>query len=109
MTLGRVAAMVMISRIAERGMPAARVEGGRVAAATELDMKQLSKVRNGNEVGLVRFIHRAQGAPENRLVGRQHRQPELTLEFSQLVKATDALRTGSYSKTLTYTLSTTTP
>jgi hypothetical protein len=33
----------------------------------------------------------------------------VTLEFSQLVKATDALRTGSYSKTLTYTLSTTTP
>ena len=33
----------------------------------------------------------------------------VTLEFSQLVKATDALRTGTYSKTLTYTLSTTTP
>ncbi|MDA0160256.1 hypothetical protein OM076_08275 [Solirubrobacter ginsenosidimutans] len=33
----------------------------------------------------------------------------VTLEFSQLVKATDALRTGAYSKTLTYTLSTTTP
>ncbi|HEY6891802.1 MAG TPA: hypothetical protein VI300_28630 [Solirubrobacter sp.] len=33
----------------------------------------------------------------------------VTLEFSQVVKATDALRTGTYSKTLTYTLSTTTP
>ena len=33
----------------------------------------------------------------------------VTLEFSQLVNATDALRTGSYSKTLTFTLSTTTP
>jgi uncharacterized protein DUF6923 len=33
----------------------------------------------------------------------------VTLEFSQLVKSTDALRTGTYSKTLTYTLSTTTP
>jgi hypothetical protein len=33
----------------------------------------------------------------------------VTLEFSQLVKPTDALRTGTYSKTLTYTLSTTTP
>jgi hypothetical protein len=33
----------------------------------------------------------------------------LTIEFSQLVKPTDALRTGTYSKTLTYTLSTTTP
>ncbi len=33
----------------------------------------------------------------------------VTLEFSQLVNSTDALRTGTYSKTLTYTLSTTTP
>jgi X-Pro dipeptidyl-peptidase len=32
-----------------------------------------------------------------------------TIGFSQLVNATDALRTGSYSKTLTFTLSTTTP
>ena len=30
-------------------------------------------------------------------------------QFSQLVNATDALRTGAYSKTLTFTLSTTTP
>jgi hypothetical protein len=33
----------------------------------------------------------------------------VSIEFSQLVKPTDALRTGTYSKTLTYTLSTTTP
>jgi hypothetical protein len=33
----------------------------------------------------------------------------VTIGFSQLVKSTDALRTGTYSKTLTYTLSTTTP
>ncbi len=33
----------------------------------------------------------------------------VALEFSQLVNATDALRTGTYSKTLTFTLSTTTP
>jgi alpha-L-rhamnosidase len=31
------------------------------------------------------------------------------IAFKQLVKATDPLRTGSYSKTLTFTLSTTTP
>ena len=30
-------------------------------------------------------------------------------EFSQLINSTDALRTGAYSKTLTFTLSTTTP
>jgi hypothetical protein len=31
------------------------------------------------------------------------------IEFSQLVNSNDPLRTGTYSKTLTYTLSTTTP
>jgi hypothetical protein len=33
----------------------------------------------------------------------------LSIEFSQLVKANDPLRTGTYSKTLTFTLSTTNP
>ena len=33
----------------------------------------------------------------------------MTLQFSQLINATDALRTGTYNKTLTFTLSTTTP
>ncbi|HEX5618692.1 MAG TPA: alpha/beta hydrolase domain-containing protein [Solirubrobacteraceae bacterium] len=33
----------------------------------------------------------------------------VTIEFRQLIKATDPLRTGTYSKTLTFTLSTTTP
>jgi hypothetical protein len=32
-----------------------------------------------------------------------------SVEFTQLVNATDALRTGSYSKVLTFTLSTTMP
>ena len=33
----------------------------------------------------------------------------VTLGFSQRINETDALRTGSYSKTLTFTLSTTNP
>ena len=33
----------------------------------------------------------------------------MTLLFKQPVAANDALRTGAYSKTLTFTLSTTTP
>ena len=33
----------------------------------------------------------------------------VTIGFTQLVKATDALRTGAYCKTLTFTLSTTNP
>ena len=31
------------------------------------------------------------------------------ITFKQLIKANDPLRTGNYSKTLTFTLSTTTP
>jgi hypothetical protein len=34
---------------------------------------------------------------------------QVTLQFSQLINAVDALRTGTYSKTLTFSLSTTTP
>ena len=33
----------------------------------------------------------------------------MTVPFTQAIGATDALRTGTYSKTLTFTLSTTTP
>ena len=33
----------------------------------------------------------------------------VTVSFEQAIGANDALRTGSYSKTLTFTLSTTTP
>ena len=33
----------------------------------------------------------------------------VTITFSQHIGATDALRTGTYSRTLTFTLSTTTP
>ena len=33
----------------------------------------------------------------------------MTLDFAQRVNAADALRTGAYAKTLTFTLSTTTP
>ena len=33
----------------------------------------------------------------------------VTITFTQHIGATDALRTGTYSKTLTFTLSTTTP
>jgi hypothetical protein len=34
---------------------------------------------------------------------------QATLTFSQAIGSTDALRTGTYAKTLTFTLSTTNP
>ena len=33
----------------------------------------------------------------------------MTVDFKQAIAAADALRTGTYAKTLTFTLSTTTP
>jgi hypothetical protein len=33
----------------------------------------------------------------------------VSVQYSQAIGATDALRTGAYSKTLTFTLSTTSP
>ena len=44
------------------------------------------------------------------LVGRPRRPTTtVTIGFKQPIKANDALRTGSYAKTLTFTLSTTNP
>jgi hypothetical protein len=40
---------------------------------------------------------------------RRSTNDAVTLGFSQKINATDALRTGTYSKTLTFTLSTTMP
>ena len=48
----------------------------------------------------------AGGREDLHRAGLQRRAP---VTFTQLVNATDALRTGSYSKVLTFTLSTTTP
>ena len=59
--------------------------------------------------------HRVQ---QRRLLGRTAEPADVerdlsndavTLGFSQLVNANDGLRTGAYNKTLTFTLSTTTP
>ena len=54
MTSGRVAASAMISRIAERGIPAARREVGRTAVAGVepwLDIEELSEIFDFGYVG----------------------------------------------------------
>jgi hypothetical protein len=56
------------------------------------------------------FDVRSNGAPLNLFIWNAPVSNDLVnLEFSQLVNANDALRTGTYSKALTFTLSTTTP
>ena len=42
-------------------------------------------------------------------VWSRYSNDKVDIAFKQLIKANDPLRTGSYSKTLTFTLSTTTP
>ena len=50
------------------------------------------------------------GSPLNLLAyGGPISNDAVTLQFRQAIAANDALRTGNYSKTLTFTLSTTTP
>ena len=53
----------------------------------------------------------ALGAAPTTLLTYAARSPTtpVTMRFKQPIGATDALRTGAYSKTLTFTLSTTTP
>ena len=53
---------------------------------------------------------RRHGRPDHAAdLERPGRRRAATLTFKQSIGVTDALRTGSYAKTLTFTLSTTTP
>ena len=47
--------------------------------------------------------------PTPEVVRRTGRNESVTVDFKQSIGANDALRTGTYSKTLTFTLSTTQP
>ena len=48
-------------------------------------------------------------APTRKDLHRSVSNDPVTVDFRQRIKANDALRTGAYSKTLTFTLSTTAP
>ena len=63
-------------------------------------------VRPGHVRGR-RLLGRAADAAE--LGGPRRRTTSLALDFRQAIGANDALRTGAYAKTLTLTLSTTSP
>ncbi|MBE2315084.1 hypothetical protein DVA67_003810 [Solirubrobacter sp. CPCC 204708] len=69
-----------------------------------LQARALNALNTGTPFGTV------SGAPLTLLTyGAPVSNDEVTLEFKQPIAASDALRTGSYAKTLTYTLSTTKP
>lgn len=67
-----------------------------------------ARARNATNTGTA--YNNVSGSPLNLLTwAAPISNDALTLEFRQAVGANDALRTGTYSKTLTYTLSTTAP
>jgi hypothetical protein len=69
-----------------------------------LSVRALNAANTGNPFGTL------SGTPLTVLTyGAPVSNDPVTLEFKQPIAASDALRTGTYTKTLTYTLSTTTP
>jgi X-Pro dipeptidyl-peptidase len=69
-----------------------------------------ARARNAANTGTAYNNVGSSASPLNLLTyGGPSSNDAVSLEFSQLVNSTDALRTGSYTKALTFTLSTTTP
>lgn len=77
---------------------------GAFTLPSPLSARALNAANTGSMFGTV------SGSPLTLLTyGGPASNDPVTLELKQPIGATDALRTGTYSKTLTYTLSTTTP
>ncbi len=90
--------------------PSSTHTGHLVNGAFFLPQPLQARARNAANTGTAYNNVGSSASPLNLLTwGGPVSNDAVTLGFSQLVNATDALRTGSYSKTLTYTLSTTAP
>jgi hypothetical protein len=88
--------------------PSTTVPGHLVNGTFALPSALQARARNAANTGTA--YNSVSGTPLNLLTwSAPISNDAITLEFSQPVAANDALRTGSYAKTLTYTLSTTTP
>jgi hypothetical protein len=83
-----------------------RLVNGSFALASKLQARAYSLAQQGRALAEVGGA----GAPTGLLEwDRPVSNDAVTVEFGQRIAATDPLRTGSYSKTLTFTLSTTNP
>jgi X-Pro dipeptidyl-peptidase len=90
--------------------PSATATGHLVNGAFSLPQPLQARARNAANTGTPYNNVGSSASPLNLLTySAPVSNDTVTLGFSQLVNQTDALRTGSYSKTLTFTLSTTTP
>jgi hypothetical protein len=90
--------------------PSPTATGHLVNGAFSLPQPLQARARNATNTGTAYNNVGSSASPLNLLTyGGPISNDEVTLQFSQLVNANDALRTGTYNKTLTFTLSTTTP
>jgi len=90
--------------------PSANATGHLVNGAFSLPQPLQARARNAANTGTAYNNVGSSASPLNLLTyDGPVSNDAVTLEFSQLINANDALRTGAYSKALTFTLSTTTP
>ena len=90
--------------------PSPIATGHLVNGAFSLPQPLQARARNASNTGTAYNNVGSSASPLNLLTyGGPVSNDQVSLQFSQLINATDALRTGSYAKTLTFTLSTTTP
>ena len=90
--------------------PSPVATGHLVNGAFSLPQALQARARNAANTGTAYNNVGSSASPLNLLTySRPISNDAVALQFSQLINATDALRTGSYAKTLTFTLSTTEP
>jgi predicted alpha-1,2-mannosidase len=90
--------------------PSSTATGHLVNGAFSLPSPLQARARNAANSGTAYNNVGSSASPLNLLMyGGPISNDAVTLQFSQHIGSTDALRTGSYAKTLTFTLSTTTP
>ena len=90
--------------------PSSNATGHLVNGAFFLPQPLQARARNATNTGTAYNNVGSSASPLNLLTwSAPISNDAVTLEFSQLVNANDALRTGTYNKALTFTLSTTQP
>jgi hypothetical protein len=90
--------------------PSSTATGHLVNGAFSLPQPLQARARNAANTGTAYNNVGSSASPLNLLTyGGPISNDSVALQFSQLINSGDALRTGAYSKTLTFTLSTTTP
>ncbi|MDA0168388.1 Ig-like domain repeat protein [Solirubrobacter taibaiensis] len=90
--------------------PSTTATGRLINGTFSLPQPLQARARNAANTGTAYNNVGSSASPLNLLTyGGPVSNDAVTLQFSQLINANDVLRTGAYGKTLTFTLSTTTP